>query len=314
MKSIKVKKGKFKTILTYGNVSYIIKGINCEVMKNLKNNVKKIGILMTAFAVMSQATVYADDLEVEKVAYESPIEENNEVTIEKTADNVISATNIVNELKTTDAGKTVNKVTVIKKAKRSVRVKDTINLKTVKALKNKDMKELKYKTNKKGVVKVSKSGLVAGLKPGKVTVSVKEEGAVIAKVKVTVKQSYEQDQLRLLSSIIFCEANTESYAGKKAVGIVVMNRMASSSFPSTMKDVIYQKGQFVPAHTGFLAKAYKMYDSGSLPSECIKAAKSVLSGSRSVNINGKEKSMKGFLFFSRYVPNKKMQIGAHQFK
>lgn len=269
---------------------------------------------MTAFAVMSQASVYADDLEIEKVAYESPIEENNEVTIEKTADNVISASNIVNELKTTDAGKTVNKVTVIKKAKRSVRVKDTINLKSVKALKNKNMKTLKYKTNKKGVIKVSKSGLVAGLKPGKVTVSVKEEGAVIAKVKVTVKENYEKEQLRLLSSIIFCEANTESYAGKKAVGIVVMNRMASSSFPSSMKGVIYQRGQFVPAHTGFLARAYKMYDNGSLPTECIKAAKSVLSGSRSVNINGKEKNMKGFLFFSRYVPNKKMQIGAHQFK
>jgi spore germination cell wall hydrolase CwlJ-like protein len=34
-----------------------------------------------------------------------------------------------------------------------------------------------------------------------------------------------------------------------------MNRIASSSFPNTISDVIYQSGQFTPAYSGSLASA-----------------------------------------------------------
>ena len=318
--NVKVKERNYKTILTYGNDYFIIKGINCEVMKKIRESIKTVGICMVACAVIAQCNVtkvFADDFEISKVAEEEVVNEVSKGTpVEKKTEDskVVSGDDSIKAAKTTNVGKVVNTVTEIKKTKKTIRVNQTLDLKKVKFLKNKKMKKLKFKVNKKGYAKVSKSGIVTPTKPGKITIRVKEDGVVIAKVKVNVKKSYQAEQLRLLSSIIFCEANTESYAGKKAVGIVVMNRMASSAFPSTMKGVVYQRGQFVPAHTGFLDRAYRMYDNGSLPKQCISAAKDVLNGSRSVTIKGKEKSMKGYLFFSRYVPNKKMQSGAHQFK
>ncbi len=63
------------------------------------------------------------------------------------------------------------------------------------------------------------------------------------------------DDLNLLAAIIYCEAGNQSREGKVAVGAVVMNRVASSLFPNTIYDVIYQSGQFTPAYSGALANA-----------------------------------------------------------
>ena len=52
-------------------------------------------------------------------------------------------------------------------------------------------------------------------------------------------------------SILQCEAGS-SYEGMIAVGTVIMNRIASSRFPDTLKEVVYQPGQFGPAMTGKL--------------------------------------------------------------
>ena len=38
-----------------------------------------------------------------------------------------------------------------------------------------------------------------------------------------------------MSSIIYSEAGDQSYAGKKAVGIVIANRVSSRSYPNTFK-------------------------------------------------------------------------------
>lgn len=54
----------------------------------------------------------------------------------------------------------------------------------------------------------------------------------------------------LLAQLIQAEAGGESYAGKVAVGQVVMNRVYSSQFPDTVQGVIYQSGQFSPVATG----------------------------------------------------------------
>lgn len=48
----------------------------------------------------------------------------------------------------------------------------------------------------------------------------------------------------LLAGLIQTEAGGESFAGQVAVGQVVMNRVHSGSFPSTVSGVIYQSGQF----------------------------------------------------------------------
>lgn len=135
------------------------------------------------------------------------------------------------------------------------------------------------------------------------------------------ERHYTDSELRYMTSIIYCEARGESYAGQKAVGIVVMNRLRSDDFPDTVKDVIYQKGQFSPVRNGSLSKALKKYDQqkangkmkGSMKS-CMNAAKAALKGSTTVTVKGKTKEMKNYHFFSRYIRNAKFTLGAHQFK
>ena len=49
---------------------------------------------------------------------------------------------------------------------------------------------------------------------------------------------------RLLSRLVYAEARGESYKGQVAVAAVVLNRVASASFPNTISGVIYQTGAF----------------------------------------------------------------------
>lgn len=88
-----------------------------------------------------------------------------------------------------------------------------------------------------------------------------------------------EEDLELLASIIYCEANGEPYIGKVAVGNVVLNRVKSSRYPNTIKGVIYAKGQFSPVKNGSMAKALK-YDSAD--ASCYQAALEALAGSAPV--------------------------------
>lgn len=79
----------------------------------------------------------------------------------------------------------------------------------------------------------------------------------------------------LLAKIIQVEVGYESYEAQLAVGSVIMNRVKDKRFPNTIRDVIYSRGQFPPAHNGLLDK--------SKPSESVlKAAKAVLKGENNV--------------------------------
>ena len=53
-----------------------------------------------------------------------------------------------------------------------------------------------------------------------------------------------QNDINLLSKVIYSEARGEPYKGQVAVGAVVLNRVASSSFPNTLAGVVYQSGAF----------------------------------------------------------------------
>lgn len=111
--------------------------------------------------------------------------------------------------------------------------------------------------------------------------------------------------LALLAKLVQVEAGNEPYEGKLAVANVVLNRVHSSSFPNTVKGVIYAPHQFPPAGNGLLAKATASKDS-------IKAAKAALSG---------ENNVPGAVYFfnAKLEPNKlKMvtvvkKIGSHVF-
>lgn len=64
------------------------------------------------------------------------------------------------------------------------------------------------------------------------------------------KVSVNKHELDLLARIIYGEARGESYKGQVAVGAVVMNRLASSSFPNTVKEVIEQPRAFTAVDDG----------------------------------------------------------------
>ena len=49
---------------------------------------------------------------------------------------------------------------------------------------------------------------------------------------------------RLLARLVYAEARGESYKGQVAVAAVVLNRVASASFPNTISGVVYQSGAF----------------------------------------------------------------------
>ena len=202
------------------------------------------------------------------------------------------------------------------KVTKKVKVNKTLKLKKVLSLSKKKMKKYDFVSSKTAVATVNENGIVRATKKGKtvITVTSKKTGNVYAKITVKVKNRYNATQLRLMSSIIFCEAGAESYAGKKAVGIVIMNRIKSGSFPNTLAGVIYQRGQFTPAATGFLSRALNKYDNGNIPQACINAAKETLNGNKTVVLGSSETSMANFLFFSRYVAGCRLKIGGHMFK
>ncbi|MCR4903086.1 MAG: cell wall hydrolase [Butyrivibrio sp.] len=79
----------------------------------------------------------------------------------------------------------------------------------------------------------------------------------------------------LLANLIYCEAGSESYEGKLAVGAVVINRVLSSVYPSTVVGVIYQNKQFSPASSGKLALALA---NNSATADCYTAADQAMSG------------------------------------
>ena len=104
----------------------------------------------------------------------------------------------------------------------------------------------------------------------------------------------------LLAGLIYCEAGNQSWDGKVAVGAVVLNRVASSSFASTIKGVIYESGQFSPAGSGWLDSVIA---NSSIPSSCYDAADAALAGENPI----------GSAMYFNTGSGKGIKIGAHQF-
>lgn len=109
-----------------------------------------------------------------------------------------------------------------------------------------------------------------------------------------------RSDLELLAALIECESGGEIYEGKIAVGSVILNRVNNSRFPNSIREVIYQGGQFAPAASGRLELVLLRGASSS----CLSAAKEVLGGVRNVNC----------LFFKRNTGDKEGTIiGNHVF-
>ena len=68
--------------------------------------------------------------------------------------------------------------------------------------------------------------------------------------------TYTDAELDLLSRIIYAEAGCTWMPDwvQRAVGSVVLNRVASSAYPNTIYDVVYQPGQYSPVWDGSINK------------------------------------------------------------
>ena len=87
--------------------------------------------------------------------------------------------------------------------------------------------------------------------------------------------SFAEEDRYLLANLIYCEAGGEPYAGKLAVGAVVINRLLSSVYPDTVTGVIYQRSQFSPVGSGRLAIALA---EGRANQACYDAADEAMAG------------------------------------
>ncbi|MBU9713392.1 LysM peptidoglycan-binding domain-containing protein [Evansella tamaricis] len=71
--------------------------------------------------------------------------------------------------------------------------------------------------------------------------------------------SITQAELEWLAKMIHAESRGESLAGQIAVGAVIMNRVKSSLFPNTVREVLFERSngifQFTPASNGSLNNA-----------------------------------------------------------
>ena len=65
--------------------------------------------------------------------------------------------------------------------------------------------------------------------------------------------STTDEETLVLAALIQAEAANQGDAGRLAVGSIVMNRVASSKFPSSVSGVVYQSGQFAPVTSGRVA-------------------------------------------------------------
>jgi len=103
-----------------------------------------------------------------------------------------------------------------------------------------------------------------------------------AKLKVIIPSvlgekasTYTEADYLLLAKLVMVESGYESYEGQLAVANVILNRVNSGKFPSTIKDVIYAGRQFPPAHNGLLDKSEPN-------SSVLRATKDALNGKNNV--------------------------------
>lgn len=131
--------------------------------------------------------------------------------------------------KLTSTPKVESKSKVMAKTKQTKNIKSELKLNGKK--KQVNNKKVKKKVTQKKVIK----------KPKKVV-----------KKKTTTKKTkkYTQQDLYVLSHIIYAEASGQSWDFQVAVGSVVLNRVKSKKFPNTIKGVVFQKGQYASTWDG----------------------------------------------------------------
>ena len=131
--------------------------------------------------------------------------------------------------------------------------------KTIETIRAEEEKVKKEKAEAEAAVKK------AEVEKGRTTQTTKtNNGAVPADVS---------DQV-LLAALIQAEGGNQPYEGQVSVGTVVMNRLRSGRYGSSIASVIYAKGQFGPAGSGQVAQIAAAGPKAS----CLQAAQDALNG------------------------------------
>ena len=113
--------------------------------------------------------------------------------------------------------------------------------------------------------------------------------------------AFAAGDLDLMAAMIECEAGGESYTGKVAVGAVILNRVRSPRFPSSVIEVLMQNRQFAPVASG----RFSLVLARGANESCYQAARDAMSGASPVG---------GCLFFRTPIPGLTgQQIGGHIF-
>ena len=84
--------------------------------------------------------------------------------------------------------------------------------------------------------------------------------------------------IELFAALIECEAGSRDYEGMLAVASVVVNRMNHRRYPDTLRGVIFQSGQFPPAHNGLVDRVLAR----GVKDSCVQAAQDALAGKNNV--------------------------------
>lgn len=71
-----------------------------------------------------------------------------------------------------------------------------------------------------------------------------KESKPAKKSKKVKKLKYTEEELYIMSHVIMGEAESGSWEEKIGVGSVILNRVKDDRFPNTIKDVVFQEGQY----------------------------------------------------------------------
>jgi len=113
-------------------------------------------------------------------------------------------------------------------------------------------------------------------KPKSEQTSTSDSGSSSNSTSQSSPRSSSASEIALFAGILQCEAGSSDYDALLAVATVIMNRVESSSWPNSVRDVIYQKNQFSPASSGFLNRVL----ANGPASLCYTVAKDALNGKR----------------------------------
>lgn len=104
----------------------------------------------------------------------------------------------------------------------------------------------------------------------------KVEASRTTETKVTNNGAISGDvnDVALLAALIQCEGGNQPYEGQVSIGTVVMNRLRSGRYGTSIYSVIFAKGQFGPAGSGAVANVYAAGPKAS----CIQAAQDAMNG------------------------------------